>query len=383
VLGIDDWAWRRGHRYGTVLVDLERNEVVDLLPNRDAATVAAWLRDHPGVEIVARDRAGVYADGVRQGAPGVMQVADRWHLLRNLGDAVQALTDRFSIAAGRAAADVKTHLLATTAANPSVTSSVEPSPTAAQRRSEASRQCRQARFEEAARMHSLGFSISRIAAEPGKDRETVRSWLRLGRPPSWSKPACESMLCPCIGYLERRWNEGCHNGARLWRELREFGFKGRPSVVKQWAAGRRRYSKANGSFDEPLAWPTPKGFRLARLLMSEMSILGAEERLFVTRLLDEEAGLAAAIAWAKRLNAMLRRKAVEDLDKVLTVGAATMRGRFALGLRRDFDAIAAALETPWTTSPVEGQISRLKTLKRTMYGRAGFEVLRARVLQAA
>ena len=117
--------------------------------------------------------------------------------------------------------------------------------------------------------------------------------------------------------------------------------------------------------------------------MSDNSTLKAEDNLFRTRLLQDEPALGAAVAWAQSLNALLRRKVAGDLGEVLTAADDTLLARFATGLRRDFAAISAALELPWTTSPVEGQISRLKMLKRTMYGRAGFDLLRARVLHAA
>jgi transposase len=384
VLAVDDWAWRRGHRYGTVLVDLERNRVVDLLPDRQAETLATWLRQHPGVAVIARDRAGAYADGARQGAPHAVQVADRWHLLRNLGDAVQALADRHGGALRRAAqftADTQAAAIAAHAVPPPDIAVPRP-PTQAQRASQAAFARRQARYEEAARLQADGVSLSRIAALLGAERKTVRGWLRRGHAALWSKPKRGGQLAAHAAFLDRRWAEGCHNAAQLWRELVALGFSGRPGTVRRWA-GQRRATEPHPATAPAPVWQLPSRRRVAHLLMADAATLGEAERTFVTRLLDAEPDLAAALAVAKRLHRVLRRDASETLTDVLAAAEGTSLAHFAAQLQRDAEAVQAALDLPWTTSPAEGQISRIKMLKRTMYGRAGFDLLRARVLHAA
>ncbi len=385
VLAVDDWAWRRGRRYGTVLVDLERNTVVDLLPDRQADTLAGWLHQHPGVEIVARDRAGAYADGVRQGAPDAVQVADRWHLLRNLGDAVRTVVDRQHAAVRRAAKQVSKQA----AVLPVIIPVAEPDsrkPSAAAKRSLASRARRHARYEEAARLHAAGVSISRVAAELGADRKTVRRWLRAGGAPLWRKPPRVGVLAPYRDRLERRWAEGCRNAALLWRELIDLGFSGRPGTVRKWAGQRRRseLQAAGGRAGARTAdEQSPSGRQVARMLMADPDALPEAEQAFISRLLAQVPGLADGIAVAKRLNKLLRHESKENLGEALDAAVGTPLEEFAVSLRRDLAAVQAALDLPWTTSPAEGQINRLKMLKRTMYGRAGFPLLRARVLHAA
>jgi transposase len=382
VLAVDDWAWRRGHRYGTILVDLERNQVVDLLPDRQATTLANWLREHPGIEIVARDRAGAYADGIRQGAPDAVQVADRWHMLRNLGDAVQTVVSRHHADVRRVAKEIAGEMAAEAAAV-SLPPTDMAKPTAAKQRSQDAHARRQARYEEAAELKAAGVSIKRTAALIGVERKTVRSWLRAGGASLWRKPPRPGGLAPYEDHLDRRWTEGCQNAAQLWRELVKRGFSGRPGIVRQWA-GRRRKGEPKAAripTIKSVAGGSLSAQQIARQLMTGDTLLKTEQN-FVACLLKQIPELAECVVAAKRLTALLCKKSKETLDKVMNDAGKTALGSFVANLRSDIGAVQAALDLPWTTSPAEGQINRLKMLKRTMYGRAGFGLLRARVLYA-
>ena len=161
VIGIDEWAWRKGRTYGTAIVDLERNKVVDLLPDRDEGSVAQWLRDHSGIEVVARDRGDVYGEGARNGAPGATHVADRWHLLKNLSTALQAEVGRHHTALRQAAREIVAHLS-------QVTEPTEPArPPAAAAARAARHAARDARYADLVRLRDTGAGVSEMAKDPG------------------------------------------------------------------------------------------------------------------------------------------------------------------------------------------------------------------------
>jgi transposase len=381
VLGIDDWAWRRGQRYGTLIVDLERNRPVDLLSDRDAQTVGAWLKDHPGVEIVARDRAGAYADGVRSGAPEAVQVADRWHLLHNLGDALAKALDRHHRDL-RAATAVATEATQSKQAAPGAAPGV-PSASVAEAHAPDRHAVRRARFDEALTLHGKGWPVRRIARALGVNRQTLHGWLRSGQLPTWRQWPRGSSVDRHAGHLDRRWDEGCHNAAQLWREIREQGFRGQLRTVQRWVQGRRGADPTIPGVGRTAAWPMPSKQRAAWLVVADPEKLDVAEQRFVDALIAASPDLGRLIGLAREFRAMVRRQQADRLDGWLAVAKGSALAGFADGLARDLAAVRAALSLPWSTGPVEGQISRLKTIKRTMCGRAGFELLRHRVLEAA
>jgi transposase len=369
VLGVDDWARRRGRRYGTILCDLERRRVVDLLPDRRVETLASWLRGHPGAEVISRDRGGTYADAARQGAPDAVQVADRWHLLENCSQALLSVVRRRRTEV-RAAARPTGDTLPVDDRPPPMTG-------AERRHWERWRRQREV-YGEVIRLHREGEPIKSIVRKLGIGRNTARRRVR-GADPDLFRPR-QNMLQPHLGVLERRWAEGCHNGARLWRELRDAGFRGGLRIVTEWATRQRlaqRQGRAASAFDAP---PLR---RVARMLTADPARLEPQERPYLDRLLAASAPLAQARDLALRFAAIVRQRCAGELDGWLADAAGSEMQSFANGLQQDAAAVRAALELPWSNGQTEGQITRLKLIKRQMFGRAKHDLLRARVLQAA
>jgi transposase len=238
VLGVDDWAWRRGHRYGAVLIDLEKRRPVDLLPDREADTLAEWLRRHPTVEIISRDRAGAYADGARRGAPTAIQIADRFHLFANLTTAVQRLLDRLNqtlrVIEPPKIVEIRAAEVKNGTSNTVDEAGIRPMPNQHERVRQINREKRNALFDAVTAAHNRGLTKCAIANELEISRTTVRRYLRVREFPERAPRRRHSELDTYRAYLESRSAEGCHNASKLCRELQKRGYRGQRSRVKEY-----------------------------------------------------------------------------------------------------------------------------------------------------
>jgi transposase len=404
-VGIDDWAWRKGRRYGTIVVDLERGDVIDLLPDRDAATVKKWLDDHPGVELISRDRSSSYAQAATESAPKAQQVADRWHLLKNLREAVERLFERRSdevSEAVNAPATAIESLCSSALADaehslPAVESSPPPEPTAEPpsesprlQAEGARRRKRIERFEQVHERHRQGHSARRIARELGMSRNAVRHYLQCKEPPDW-KPGrtWRSRWDAHREWIDARIAEGCTNAADLHRQLVARDFRGSYNSVQRYVRKRlgvtgRKRERAGATRPSAPPPPSPRQLSFEWVRRPEDRKPNEQRRIDAIRASSDELG--AALGLADEFADLLRKRSSETLSDWLLKGEASSSPeirRFAEGIRRDESAVRAALTQRWSNGPVEGHINRLKMVKRQMYGRAGFVLLRARVLNAA
>jgi transposase len=376
VLGVDDWAWKKGQRYGTILVDLERHRAIDLLAERTAEGFAAWLREHPEVEIICRDRGSCYIEGATKGAPYAIQIADRYHLLANLRETVEAVLARHRTELCRQAISEKT---------PDEHAYPRQSPAAEHQRHVRVAQ-RNERFEQVKTLHESGISREDIARCTGLSLRTVTRYLRLQTCPQYGRQR-KSVLEPYLGWVRQRFTDGCRNAAHLYREAQAQGYHGTYAAISAYV----RYLR------NPDGIPPTPSLRSQRRqtyspkkvvwwILKDRDDLHQTEQDALTVILNECADVYQAHRLAKAFQRIVAEGDSDGFDPWLEQAESSSLPEFqrwAWGLRQDYAAVRAALQWPWSSGQVEGQVNRLKTIKRQMYGRAGFHLLRRRVLKIA
>jgi transposase len=409
MIGVDDWAIHKGLTYGTILVDLERHRPVDLLPGRSSESLAAWLKAHPGVTLIARDRAGAYAEGARDGAgayaegardgaPDAVQVADRWHLVDNLADALEDFfrSKGASLAAATAAQNAPA-TDATAAPGPALAGEVyqgkrrHPRPQLARARQEAAAEAgvvrRRAKYEQARALHAQGATNAAIARAVGIGYRTVYRYLHQD-PPARKRRSDygqRRVITPFEPYLLKRWAEGCQTATVLWREIRAQGFAYSLTNVQRFAAELRRAGPSPVGRPRPALTrphgPPPR--QVAALVLRRPEKRTDEQSAYLRQRRVEDSAIATVVDVAADFLTMLRRREGQRLPAWLDAAEGSGTEdlvRFARKLRSDLPAVQAGLTRRESNGQTEGQVNRLQLLKRQGYGRAKVDLLRKRVL---
>ena len=351
VLGVDEFALRKGRTYGTLMVDLERRIPVDIFEGIAAKDLTAWLQDHPQVEVLARDRAWAYRLAGQTALPEAQQVADRFHLVQNVSLALKDLLHSRRWQQPESSAEL---------------GSASPE-------SRASRSKR-GRWKAVRALKDSGLSLSAIARKLGLNRKTVSMYMALAQPPEYAgHPPGVSKVRPHLRYLRRRWIEGCHNARTLYREAVELGYSGSErqirKVVQPWRKGTGRPVKSR----PPLKW----------LVLRPRRGLNSSEKVTLDHLLQANPPLALGHQLKEWFHEIVNRGDLEALEAWGQEASRSGLKQFksiARSFRQDYEAIKLALTSPWSTGQWEGQICRVKLIKRMGYGRAKPDLLRQRIL---
>ena len=368
VLGVDDFAFRRGRHYGTVLIDMLSHRPVDMFDGRDGDGLAGWLRQHPEVEVICRDRAGGYGEGARLGAPDAVQVADRFHLWQNLGQAVEKTVNTY-----------RARLVA------------PPSPPADETPPVQVRQLPDLKIvtrlrEHHAAVHELaaqGWTKSAIGRKLGLHHATVRKYLRAATAAELTAVSEQRahVVDDYVAYLHQRWNEGERNATGLFREIKHLGYPGGELAVQRYL---RRFRHGRGHAPDP--GPKPPSVRqVTSWIMTHPDHLDSRDTAKLRDVRTRDRNLNRLVKHVRAFAIMMTGRHGDRLDEWITVveqdTLAPLAG-FARNLRRDLDAVRNGLTLEHSSGPVEGNINRLKMIKRQMFGRAGLNLLRKRVLLA-
>ena len=416
ILGVDDFAFRRGLSYGTLLIDWQQHRPVDLLPDRTAETFANWLRAHPGVKWISRDRSGEYARGASEGAPGAKQVMDRWHVIKNWREALERVVRRIY---------PRLELRLEQMRSTPFPKRKKARTTHEQAASSASRQHRLARYEEVLECYHQGLPIAQIAKQMHLARGTIYTYLAADsfpeRSPRSPSPGTGKLIAPYTTYLRQRCEEGCQNAQQLYREIQVQGFTGNPRTVLRWLQAQglfpRRYelrtfqddwkqpeaqeSHALSGGEErrsalvstqqeelissvELEEPLASARQLSYLFVKNPARLEAKDQQLLA-FLQQEKEIELAYRLTQQLFHLMKNKQGNTATAWISIcsscGIAELEA-FALGLQKELPAFQAACSLPYNNGMTEGFVNKLKHIKGSMYGRGRFELLRQRVLQS-
>lgn len=398
ILGVDDFAFRKGYQYGTILVDLETHQPIALLSDRTAGTLEAWLKDHPGIEILSRDRSKTYKRGMSDGAPDAIQVADRFHLLQNLEETLEKVFKGHlqSLKQAEQAENQQTQ-----GQQPTEPEAPEVPPDRYRAQREANRAIRLEKWEQTHALRKQGYAIKDIAHHLGIGERTVYTYLAASTFPEWQYPVGQrrkpSCLNPYKTYLSEQWQQGRQHTKELFSEIQQQGYPGSYMTVTRYTRqlrcslpsskpSRESLNGLPGRGPAPSAGtPVSKSLsarRAAWLVLTRPENLTPKEKSLLDTL-GQQPKLSGAISLAQGFIKLVRERLPGEFDDWLEAALSSSikaLQSFAKGLRDDYDAVKTGLTLEVSNGPVEGQNNRLKMLKRQMFGRAGLELLEKRLI---
>jgi transposase len=392
ILGVDDFAFRKGHNYGTILVDLERNKPIALLPDRKAETLAEWLIQHPGVEILSRDRSKAYRSGMTQGAPEAIQVADRFHLVKNLGETLEKVLGNYdaelkAIEQNQRQALVSTEMVVVTVKSTATAN--------AQAQTQANHQKRVQQQQEIKQLTEQQWPQIAIAQTIGVSVKTVQRYLSLpdlSETPSRRSSLGQSSLEPYKQIILEWWNADIRRPKVLMALLQQKGYTGSDRTLTRYLSSLRKAQGLPPTRVQPVKGlpqvidpqsPPLTANKAAFLILKRTENRETEDLEVLEKLVSQHPSLAMAVNLADEFLQLLREQKAELFDdwlmKALSSALKPFQ-TFAAGLFDDYSAVKASMILDVSNGPVEGLNNRLKMVKRQMYGRAGLELLSKRFI---
>jgi len=392
-IGIDDFSFRRGRKFGTIVVDVQTHKVLDVLADRTADTSAAWMAAHPEIELVSRDRGGDYAAAARKAAPQAIQTADRFHIFKNLTEAVERTLAlcRAEIRKGAFDALSEEEKKAVEPVSlPTEFVCVEnwkPAPTPCIERERLARHAqRQDRHEQVVALRAQGMGNTEIARRLGLTARTLQNWQKKGFPEAGRRRKRPSKFDPYARYVLSRWEQGCTNGLQIYREIKEQGYTGTQRQVYLFLVPLRRNVRIIQKAEIPhIPLQDFSAKEAVWLFVRDPVQLDEKEQATLTAICQASETAQTTYHLVQEFRHLLHHREGEKLDRWLeAVKASQIRElqSFVTGIERDKAAVVTGLTLPQNNGLVEGKVNKLKLIKRMGYGRAGFALLRQRVLHA-